>query len=75
MLTWSDPVQGKYKNLIAFLLKLAVKLLLELDNSHVYSQQNVVNCAKEELEPLCVHMKAVSILDSLCIGKSICYRK
>ena len=75
MLMGSHPVQGKHKNLIAFLLKLAVKLLLELDNSHVYSQQNMVNCAKEELEPLCIHMKAISIFDSLFIGKSICYRK
>ena len=50
----SHPVQGRYKNLIAFLLK----LLLELDNSHVCSQQDEVNCAKEELEPLCVHMNA-----------------
>ena len=54
MLMGSHPVQGRYKNLIAFLLK----LLLELDNSHVCSQQDEVNCAKEELEPLCVHMNA-----------------
>ena len=48
MLRGSHPVQGKYKHLIAFLLKLAVKLLLELGNSHVNSQQDMVNCAKEE---------------------------
>ena len=30
------------------MFKLTANLLLKLDNSHVYSQQNVVNCAKEK---------------------------
>ena len=38
------------KKLIPLIFKLPANLLLKFDNSHVNSQQDVVNCVKEDQE-------------------------